>query len=92
MPVYKDKVRNTWFVKFQYKNWEGERKWITKRGFSTKREAAQWEREFEFTKIESSDIPFDSFIEIYKAPIVYSEDNDLLNKYHQRIVTAETQP
>lgn len=66
MPVYKDVERNTWFVKFQYKNWAGERKWITKRGFSTKRAAAQWEREFEFIQMESSDIPFDKFVQIYK--------------------------
>ena len=30
MPAYKDDERNTWFVKFQYKNWKDEKKWITK--------------------------------------------------------------
>ena len=46
MPAYKDAERNTWYVKFQYKNWKDERKWVTKRGFKTKRDALQWEREF----------------------------------------------
>ena len=66
MSVYKDVLRNTWYVKFQYKNWEGERKWVTKRGFPTKRAATQWERGFELNQMESSDIPFDSFVQIYK--------------------------
>ena len=66
MSVYKDSERGTWMVKLQYKDWEGNRKWITKRGFATKRAAKQWEREYEFTKMESSDIPFNSFVQIYK--------------------------
>lgn len=66
MPVYKDQDRKTWYVKLQYKNWAGEPKWVTKRGFATKREATQWEQNFRFTLMESSDMPFDSFAQVYK--------------------------
>ena len=41
MSAYKDLDRDTWYVKFRYKNWMGETKWITKRGFQIKRDAQQ---------------------------------------------------
>ena len=44
MSVYKDKD-GTWFVKLRYKDWDGRRIDTTKRGFTTKREAAAWESE-----------------------------------------------
>lgn len=37
MPVYKDKERDTWFCKFNYKDWRDETKTKLKRGFRTKR-------------------------------------------------------
>lgn len=46
MPAYKDKETNIWYVKFNYKNWKGETKFTTKRGFSTKREATDYENEY----------------------------------------------
>ena len=46
MPVYKDEQRNSWYCKCNYKDWLGESKAKMKRGFSTKKEALQWEREF----------------------------------------------
>lgn len=45
MGAYKDK-NGTWFLSARYKNWAGETKRKMKRGFSTKREALAWEREF----------------------------------------------
>lgn len=45
MGAYKDK-NGTWFASARYKNWAGETKRKMKRGFSTKREALAWEREF----------------------------------------------
>ena len=44
MPAYKD--GDTWFVKFYYQDWTGERKVKKKRGFKTKKEALQFERSF----------------------------------------------
>lgn len=46
MPAYKDKKSNTWKAKFSYKNWKGETKFATKRGFATKREAIEYENNY----------------------------------------------
>lgn len=66
MPAYKDNERNTWMIKFQYKNWMGERKWVTKRGFKTKRDALQWEREFLLQKKGSLEMSFANFANLYR--------------------------
>lgn len=66
MPVYKDAQRNTWYVKFRYKNWTNEDKWITKRGFKNKRDAVAWEREFHMRLDGDLDMPFSQFTELYK--------------------------
>lgn len=65
MSAYKDEKRNTWFLKFRYKDWTGKTKWVTKRGFSTKREALQWERTFLAQKDGSLDMTFSEFTKIY---------------------------
>ncbi len=46
MPTYKDPKRNTWYCKFMYTNWKGERCQKLKRGFKLQREAKQYEAEF----------------------------------------------
>ena len=66
MPAYKDDERNTWFVKFQYKNWKDEKKWVTKRGFKTKREALQWEKEFQLQQQGSIEMSFADFVNVYR--------------------------
>lgn len=71
MPVYKDEKRNTWFCKCNYKDWLGESKSKMKRGFATKKEAQQWERDFLQKQSASMDMKFASFVEVYfedKAP------------------------
>ena len=66
MPVYKDEKRNTWTSKFKYKNWKGETKWGGKRGFSTKREALQWENDFKMNLAGDIDMSFEEFIKLYR--------------------------
>ena len=66
MPAYKEKDRNTWTVKFQYKNWEGTKKWVTKRGFATKRDALQFERDFLARQSGNLDMSFEDFVEVYR--------------------------
>ena len=66
MPAYKDKKTNTWYVKFNYKNWKGETKFTTKRGFSTKREATDYENEYKLHIAGSLDMAFKDFIEVYR--------------------------
>ena len=46
MPAYKDNAKGTWYVSFYFQNWKGERERKLKRGFRTKKEALEWEREF----------------------------------------------
>ena len=45
MGAYKDK-NGTWYAQFRFTNWKGEADRKTKRGFATKKEALEWEREF----------------------------------------------
>lgn len=45
MGAYKDK-NGTWYAQFRFTNWKGEPDRKTKRGFATKREALDWERDF----------------------------------------------
>ena len=71
MQVYKDEKRNTWFCKCNYKDWLGESKSKMKRGFATKKDAQQWERDFLQKQSASMDMKFASFVEVYfedKAP------------------------
>lgn len=66
MPAYKEKDRNSWTVKFKHKNWSGEIKWVTKRGFATKREALQYERDFLARQSGNLDMSFADFIKVYR--------------------------
>ncbi len=65
MPAYKDAKRNTWYVKFRYKDWTGQVRNVTKRGFATKRAALQWERDFMGQKSGSLDMTFRDFAAVY---------------------------
>ena len=47
MPVFKNEDNGTWYVMARYVNWKGERKQKCKRGFTTKKEAQEWERMFQ---------------------------------------------
>lgn len=66
MPVYKDKSRNTWTVMCWHSTWQGERKQKCKRGFATKREAQEWEREFLLQKQADVTMTLDSFYTLYE--------------------------
>ena len=46
MSVSKDLKRGTWKVYIRYIDWTGNKAIHTKRGFATKREALEYEREF----------------------------------------------
>ena len=66
MPAYKEKDRNTWTVKIKHKNWSGQIKWVTKRGFATKREALQYERDFLTRQSGNLDMSFADFLQSYR--------------------------
>lgn len=53
MSAYKDKVTGKWNARFYYKDYFGKNIKKHKRGFDTKREALEWERDFK-SKFEAS--------------------------------------
>lgn len=65
MPVYKDKDRGTWYLSFYYEDWRGVRQKKMKRGFKTRREALEWEREFLRANKPDMNITFAEFVQIY---------------------------
>ncbi|MEG0517008.1 MAG: site-specific integrase [Cetobacterium sp.] len=64
MPATKDK-NGTWVSRFYYTTYTGEKKQSFKRGFKTKKEALEYEREFLSTKNFTSDITFRKLAELY---------------------------
>ena len=81
MAAYKDKRIGTWYVKFRYKNWKNETKWITKRGFSTKREAQAWEAEFRAKQAGNLEMSFQEFVTVYLEDIAPRiKDSTLITK------------
>lgn len=69
MPVYKDSKTNTWYVKGRYKDWTGKVKYLTKRGFTLKREAVEWETQFHAKQDCSLDMTFSAFYDLYKEDV-----------------------
>lgn len=69
MAVYRDKwngyTGNSWRVACYYTNWKGERVKHEKRGFSTKKEALAYEREFLAKMRKDVKMGFSSFIDCY---------------------------
>ena len=65
MPTYKDTKTGKWYCKFRYKDWQGNRKETTKRGFQTKREAKEFEAEFIRKAQGTADMTMKSLAEIY---------------------------
>ena len=53
----------------RYTDWKGERKQKCKRGFATRKEALEWEREFLQQKQADVEMLFDSFVELYTKDI-----------------------
>ena len=69
MAVFKNKDNGTWHVQFRYTDWKGERQQKLRRGFATKREALEWEREFLMEKQADVNMTFESFVALYERDI-----------------------
>lgn len=69
MAAFKNKDNGTWFVQFRYTDWKGERQQKFKRGFKTKKEAQDWEREFLMQKTADVTMAFDSYAQLYEKDI-----------------------
>ena len=65
MPATRD--GKLWRSQFYYKDWQGVRRKKNKRGFKTKGEADEWERNFPQQQQKNLDINFENFVEIYFA-------------------------
>jgi integrase len=63
--AYKDDKTGAWYAYFRYTDWTGERKQKMKRGFPTKREALEWEREFLQKTAADLAMTFESFVDVY---------------------------
>lgn len=74
MPAYKDTKKNTWYAKFRYNDWQGNRKETTKRGFPTKKAAKEYEEEY---KRKAQGNPTMTFQSLYD---IYAEDMKQRNK------------
>ena len=69
MPSYKDEKTNTWYCKFYYTNWQGQKKQKLKRGFKLQREAKDFERKFLEQFAKNPDITFETLYKKYKEYI-----------------------
>ena len=65
MPAYKDSKQGTWYASFYFENWQGVKQKKLKRGFSTKKDALAWEREFLLQQAADLTMTFETFVEIY---------------------------
>lgn len=68
MAAYKDELRNTWFCQFYYKDWQGVRKQKKRRGFLTRRDALEWERQWlskQHQQDEKVSFKIEDFVKIY---------------------------
>jgi integrase len=65
MSVTKDKNTGKWMSQIRVKDWTGKEIHKKKRGFSTKKEALQWEHDFISQSTGSLGMTFHDFIELY---------------------------
>lgn len=65
MPAYKDEKTNTWYCKFYHSTWDGKRKQTTKRGFTTKKAAQQWECEQKAASNADMSVTLETFVNMY---------------------------
>lgn len=80
MPAYRED-NGTWTSKFKYRDWRGEKRQKTKRGFERKKDALDFEAEFKATLVHSADIPFTALVKNYLG--------DLTKNHKIEITTAE---
>lgn len=67
MGAYRDESGNgTWFAKFTYTNWRGEKINKKKRGFKTKKAALKWEGDFLREQSGNLDMSFQDFFKVYE--------------------------
>ena len=63
MAVFKE--NKSWTAFIRYKNWKGDTCQKRKKGFKTKHEAQEYEREFLLQAEKDMDMTFEQFFELY---------------------------
>jgi integrase len=66
MSAHKDKESGKWYAHVWYRDWQGTRKRKLKRGFATKKEALEWEREFLYQRADDLNMTFADFVKVYE--------------------------
>lgn len=83
MPATRD--GKTWRCQFYYEDWQGVRHKKNKRGFKTKAEAEERERNFRQQQRKDLDINFENFVEIYFADVENRlRESTIKNKRYSR--------
>lgn len=65
MKAMKDPKTGKWKIQYYYKDWQGNVKNSTKRGFRTRKEAEEWVRSFLSQQQADCDMNFADFVEVY---------------------------
>ena len=90
MPVYKDDKTGTFYAKFYYQDYTGQRKQKLKRGFKLQREAKEWERQFLERQQGTPSMSFQSLYNVYIEDISHrlrqSSINGKINVFKNRIL------
>ena len=83
MGVYKDKSRGNWYASYRYTDALGNHKRKYKRGFRTRAEAMEWEREDRLKEEFSISMKFFQFAELYEADVRHRiKENTWATKEH----------
>lgn len=91
MSVSRNQKTGLWDVQAWYRTYEGERRKKHRRGFKTKAEAKQWERDFLLRAEGSPSMTFADFASLYLADVKpHLKLNTFLTKQH--IITTKLAP
>ena len=83
MSAYKDTKQGTWYVSFRYIDWTGKKTQKLKRGFKTKKEALNYEKEFIRKPAADMKMEMNSFIQVYFEDKKNElKENSIRNKQH----------
>lgn len=69
MPVYKNEKNGTGYAMIRYKDWTGTNKQKCQRGFSTRKEAIEWEAQFKLQQAADIDMTLEAFYELYEKDV-----------------------
>ena len=83
MSTHKDEKNGTWYVMVRYHDWKGVKRKKCKRGFATRREEQEWERNFQLQTDGDPDMTFEAFMELYENDMrPRLKENTWLSKKH----------